>query len=191
MDDTSKTLVAALSGGLAGAAFNQVVSIFLGWFQKPKLRLAFSTNTPGCQIDAKSFRDGAMQVTKRRFLRMQVKNEGRSLAKDVRVIVTSFKGPTGVSSSEIYDLFWSNTDNEVKTDIPSKSPRFIDICRLWHDQTNPGFEICAENVGSGWPALTPNHKYSMSLVITANNAKTTDTEVSFTWDGTAGGLIIS
>lgn len=98
---------AALTGGLAGASLTQLTQLFVRWWSAPSLVAEFDAAIEGCVVDGEDGRLVAGLPGKTRYLRLRVTNHGRSIAKDVQVIVTRISGgssPRWVSAREVLDL---------------------------------------------------------------------------------------
>ncbi len=99
----------ALTGGLAGTVFAQLIQI-MGWFaSRQKLSICFNESITGCRVE----KDQHV------YFRVKVQNTGLSTATDVQVLYT-------IDESEIYNMNWAGLSSDTAS-IPSKTYRFCDI----------------------------------------------------------------
>ena len=102
----------AMTGGLAGTVFGQLIQI-LGWLMnRPKISIRFDESTVGCRVEKEGYT----------YFRAKISNRGRSTAADVQVLLA-------IDGSEIYNMTWSGLSSDTAS-IPSATYRFCDIFRL-------------------------------------------------------------
>jgi hypothetical protein len=104
--------IAAMTGGLAGAALNHLLGLVYWLISRPYLRVDFKEQTDGCRAE----------VNDRTFFRTKIGNSGWTNAKNVKVLISNVTSNRG----ELYDAYWSGSKSE-KMDIPSNTFRFCDI----------------------------------------------------------------
>ena len=191
MSDGERLWIPALTGGLMGAFLNQIFQMFSEWFQRPVLKAEFSSLIEGCEVDNVKLVDG----TKGKYLRIKVSNNGRTTALDVQVIIAkvSSEGQNGwASSGEILDALWSHwpEGSGPRLDIPSKTPRFADLCAIPKLEGNVELRICTKLL----PAQLQDRELKGTLVfqvyVAARNAKTICKIFKIRFDGTATSLKI-
>ena len=161
-------------GGLAGAFVTLATQKFTKWWEKPILVPGFGIDGDGSIINEPS--PDAVQ-RKRQWVRLKVKNNGRSTARNVRVIIGSIGNKTSDQhawdfTSEVIDCGWSHID-EFKIDIPPDTWRFADLFVLETTETNADVKFTgrgARNIPGRIEVL------SITTMITADNCETkTDT----------------
>lgn len=186
-------LVSALGGGLAGAILTQIVQCFRNWFLKPAFCIEFKNEIAGCSVQNVPYEGKNSKGTKK-YLRLRVFNKGRSAAKEVQVIIVRIRFETSPRvdfSGEVFDLIWSNTkDRDIRLAIPSKTPRFADVCAADHSPSNQGLEICALGNIVQLQDIVPRGKISLDVCVAAANADTVKKTIVFRFNGTADGLQI-
>lgn len=151
MDDTNKLIVTALTGGLAGSVITQLLNITKEWCLKPKLQCVLSKRENGC----------IATTANGKYIRLKVKNTGRTIAKDVQVMI-SING----NQTEVYDSIWSGLEKNI-TNIPSNTFRYCDV--LLVDTNN---RINVVKFANTISEQVTEKNLDFSISITASNAKT-------------------
>ena len=187
--------VAAFSGGLAGAMLTQGWQWLVTYWNSRKLQADFGKQWEGCVVENVAFRDREGFLGQKKYLRLRVFNNGLTMAKDVQVIIVKISAAGSSnkwsSSGEVFDAFWSSADRNLRMDIPSKTPRFADLCSASDDPNRGALEICAGGGNIGHlKDKDVRGTISLEICITAQNAKTITKGIKFTFDGTANGLLI-
>jgi hypothetical protein len=120
-------VVSLIGGGLAGAAFTQLVN----WWRQPVLRIVFAASDRGCALDTPAaIRDESGNIIaqgQQRNLRVRVDNEGRSTAHGVNLCVTEITfypsaGTADIFDEEVLDLSLSLSDRTVAFDLGRGAP---------------------------------------------------------------------
>ena len=97
----------AMTGGLAGTIFAQLIQV-LGWFlRRPKISISFDESTVGCRVEKEQYT----------YFRAKITNTGRTTATDVQVLLA-------IDGSEIYNMNWSGLTLDMAS-IPSDTYRFL------------------------------------------------------------------
>jgi len=197
------TWIAGLVGGILGASFKAIYDYIAYRWQRPLLVPVFYPSEEGCAVetDAKGKdRDDKDVVVRQRYLRLRIKNDGRSAAENVTasVIKISFKEPGATPTTfreEVLNLKVSLTeDHPVR--IPAGAHVFMDVFftvrgKEPHGERSAvvayGFEFRANPVrlqtfGFGIGS------YAADLFVSADGAPTRLVEIKWTWDGTFDGL---
>jgi len=203
--DGSKLLVTAFSGGVAGALLTQGVTIFLGWWRKPVLKIIFAANEPGCVVDTPAVQLGSDRTIaahgNQRYVRVKLQNIGRSTANGVIVSIqhiTFYPTNTGqpsVFAEEVFDLSVSLSQLSTPFDLGCGAYRFLDL-------------FCSEQFGSG-PVTTrfsvrnPTGRhpqlfvgggdagsYAVRLFASSNQSDSVSATLQWHWDGALHGLTI-
>ncbi len=90
-----------LGGGVAGAVLNQWAQRFMSEWDKPVLKIDFDPGIEGCERPHIQDSDAV-----RKYLRVRVRNDGRTVAANVRVVVTTISGDFNFRD-EVFDVGWS------------------------------------------------------------------------------------
>ncbi len=181
--------VAGLTGGLAGAILTQLVQLCLACWLKPVLSVDFSEGDSGCTVENVVLQDNKGQL---KYLRLSVRNTGRTTASDVQVIIdkiTVDASPKLTYAGEVMDFCWAQGVG-FKANIPSNTPRFADICYCAYSANPTPLRLCAP---AGWAKFQrddPTGIISLDVYITARNAKTVAKTIKFSFQRTAESLKI-
>jgi hypothetical protein len=126
-------VVSGFGGGLAGAILTQGVLWFTKRRERPILIVEFGKDGDGSIIeqDLPAPDEGGPTQGRQQWTRVKIKNNGRSTARNVRVIIVSIGNKTSDEANwefnqEVIDCWWSHID-ETKIDIPPQTWRFADI----------------------------------------------------------------
>jgi hypothetical protein len=149
------TWIAGLVGGILGAFFKAICDYVAYRWQRPWLIPVFDPREEGCQVetDAKGKdKDDKDVVVRQRYLRLKIKNDGRSAAENVTasVIKISFKTPRATPTTfreEVLNLKVSLTgDHPVR--IPAGAHVFMDVVFTLRDKEAVayGFEFRANPI---------------------------------------------
>ncbi len=202
-----------LSGGLAGAILTLVGQYVVAWWNRPILRVTFSQNESGCEVDTPAHvRAGDVVVAncQQRYLRLKVRNRGKSSAKNVSICVTEIAytaagaGAT-VFAEEVFDLKLALTADRAVFNLAGGGHRFIDLVHTWVCTPLPGapplplpqagcqarrdFDFLTSAVRLEDLNFTRG-RYRMRVFVSAENAASSTDELGFSWDGTLHGLQI-
>jgi hypothetical protein len=129
------------------------------------------------------------------YLRLRITNQGNTFAKDVSVNVTSItytprSGGQTIFSAEVFDLKLALTRDRSVFNLASRSHRFVDFVHsqqgsdskpfLVFDFVNGSSFLSQQNFGAG--------SYEFTVRLTAENARSSNLDVNWTWDGTFKGI---
>ncbi len=93
-------------------------------------------------------------------------------------------------SGEVLDLIWSNSKHETKFDIPSKTPRYVDLCAADHHPESLGLMLCAKGSVAQLKDANLNGQTSLDICVAAENAATIKKTVRVQFNGSATSLQI-
>ncbi len=181
-----------LGGGLAGSILTQVVQKFTKWRERPILIAEFGEPGDGSIIQQDLPASNAESLTKgiQQWVRVKVKNRGRSTARSVRVIITSIGNKTSDLTEwnfdqEVIDCWWSHI-GETKIDIPPQTWRFADIFVNEMTETRADLKFTgtgARNIPGRIEIL------SVRVMLTGDNCETTAATLPFRYQGLPQGMI--
>jgi hypothetical protein len=199
-------IVSALTGGLAGSTLTLLIQSYLRWRSRPILEIVFQSGEPGCDVKTHGFRvdndgdfilhEGQRIEVQQRYLRLKLKNSGRTFAENCSVCITEIEfGAPGqgrrVFEEEILDLGLALSGSTV-FNLAAGGHRFLDLART-HDDPLQGhsFGVNAAKVPVRLgPELYGAGRYRMKVFVAANNASSVSREIEWSYDGPAGGLRI-
>jgi hypothetical protein len=199
-------IIGALTGGLAGSVLTLVSQWCLRRWSQPKLEIVFQSEEPGCDVNTPAFRvdqdgnfilhEGNRIEVQQRYLRLKLKNSGRTFAENCSVCITKFefRAPgqgRRVFEEEVLDLGLALTGLTV-FNLAAKGHRFLDLART-HDDPSQGhlFGVCFAQVPARLGReLYGAGSYKMEVFVAANNAKSKSYDIEWAYDGPAGGLRI-
>jgi hypothetical protein len=183
-------LVSALTGGLAALGAQ--------WLQRhwvrPILVIVFNRNEIGCRVHTPAVQvgegTGVGPVAEQLYLRLKIKNEGRTFARNASVCVTRIGFHAhGVGertfAEEVFDLKLALSGRAV-FNLASGGHRFVDLVhatqngRLAFDFVESPIRLAILGFGSG--------DYEIDVVATAENATSVSRLIKWSWDGTLHGL---
>lgn len=182
-----------LTGGLAGAAFTFFVQWVSRLWQRPRLKILFRNGESGCCVQTRAA--GGPNAT--RYLRLKVRNLGRSTARGVSVHVTklTFSDPNSgnrIFDEDVMDLRLSLQQGDVLSfSIAPHAYRFVDLVYVNETELihHYDFQVPPERLpeqGFGTDAGT----YGAEIFAVAENAKADRLCVTWSWDKTFSGLKI-
>lgn len=175
-------IVTAFGGGL----FVKIVEWLWVWYREPKL-------APSFKSDSSCFARARRGHVEHVFVRLGIKNIGRSAAKNVSVYLNEI---TIVGSQVSVDkkardfvrLCWAPEEAKVwQIDLPPNIEGFVDVCRMVSGVNVEPQLVCAakfqplEVIGLFGRA----GDYHCKLVIVSDNAPPRALWVGFSWDGTS------
>jgi hypothetical protein len=183
----------ALTGGLAGS----VLTLFIRWIShlwcRPKLKIIFTEAVDGCATNIFYEENEPTQ----RWLRIQIKNTGRSTAFSVSGSITQLTlevqggGKTTVKD-EVFDVRLAHHDFEPFPLAPG-AHRFLDVAHT--EKRNPScmfYEFRPGNLARhrlrGLGSDPGN--YGATIFVTADNAKPVRSVIRWSWNRTFLGLSI-
>lgn len=134
--------------------------------------------------------DSSGVTGERKFLRLRVFNRGLTTALDVQVIIGEIR--TGspekwTFAGEVLDAVWSQSP-DPKMDIPSKTPRFADLCACDYSENAVPLIICIRGSAHGLDVSKLRGAINFEIYVAARNAKTVKKTVKVQFDGAATGL---
>lgn len=186
--------IALFTGGVGGSVCTLLTQIVSNGIKAPKLSLLFDESTEGCSIPKVTYWHRNGDAGERKYLRVMVRNKGRTEAKDVQIIVTKIESnviPKWSFSGEVFNLVWSSSDSSSRSDIPSLTHRFADVCYADYDPDLRHLTLCA--TGGNLERLSnadATGRITLEISVAASNARTKKSKVAFEFDGTAAGLKI-
>lgn len=179
--------ITAFTGGLAGALLTFTFQWLLAVYRRPRLQVIFDQSEPGCAVDA--------VPDLQRYLRLKVRNVGRTTAHQVGLSITSiiYEAPDGTRTpfnEEVLDLKAGMTGDQL-FNLPPEAHRFADLALSFladqmaqhsfdfvrHPRRLEGF---AQRVG----------RYKADVFVSANDAAPRRLTVEWEWDGSIAGLNI-
>jgi hypothetical protein len=199
-------IVGALTGGLAGSALTLSIQSFLRWRSRPILEIVFQRKEPGCDVETQRSHDehgkpllheGKPIEVKYRYLRLKLKNSGRTFAANCSLCITEieFSAPgqgRRVFEEEVLDLGLALT-GPIAFNLAAKGHRFLDVVRTHDDpRRRPHlFGLTVEKIPERLgPQMYGAGRYKMKVFAAANNAASVSYEIEWSYDGSAGGLQI-
>ena len=193
MDNQSVGILAsALTGGLAGAAFTLTAQWITRFWRKPRIQILFDAKEPGCLIDTNVVGQTGSIL---RFVRLKVKNSGRSTALGVTVCTTelTFDAPgTGsrIFSEDVIDLQLAYERPSPFALAPG-AHRFVDVAYVQREPLTFFYVFRPEpsrlrERGFGNDAGT----FGAKIFVSAENANAAERFVRWSWDGKFPGLEI-
>jgi hypothetical protein len=189
-------LIAALSGGLAGALFKAVWD----WWWRPILVVRFTPDIDGCVVDT----DGIPTDANKRpianaapipcsYLRLHVRNRGWSFARNVSVSVTriTFRAPgagTRESAEEVLDLKVAMIE-KLTVNLAMGAHRFFDVVHAEGDnKLVVDFDLAPLRLNSqGYDA----GNYVLRVFVAAENVTSVPATIRWTWNGPKNSLQIT
>jgi hypothetical protein len=200
---SDQTVVGIFAGGLAGAALNQVAGLLTRLWMRPDLDLSFGGAEAGCvaHTTAVKLQDGKIvESGNQRYLRVKVRNAGRTAAKNVNLCLTQIdlyprSGQPKVFATEVLDLKFAMTQ-DVKFDIGARAHRFVDVFGVaeYPSGIDPQlgakvFPFALVEAFTDHGKWIPGH-YSIAVVATADNASSVSARLSWYYDGGLDGTHI-
>ena len=186
-------LASALTGGLAGATLTLVVNWIKGRWLRPQILVLFHNDEPGCRVDTNAL-GGTDPIL--RFVRLKVKNSGRSTALGVSVCVTklTFTAPGAGSRTfeeDVIDLSLAYARPSPFVLAPG-AHRYIDVAQVSKSDLSfsyvfPVYPVRLREQGFG----TDTGTYGAEVFVSAENAEAEERFVTWTWDGKFPGLNIT
>jgi hypothetical protein len=190
-------IVAVLFGGLAGAVLNQLAAFIVYQWKKPKLEAVFSEAASGCVADTPLHVITGKRIGDQRYLRVCIRNQGRTAAHGVNVCSTEIQfypksGPAVTFSREVLDLKLA-LSSEVIFNVGAGGHRFVDLFSVSETSATKAvsfefgfaktpFSIMLLGLGNG--------SYSALVFVTADNAASVKARISWHWEGSLTGLHI-
>jgi hypothetical protein len=187
-----QTLAALFGGGLAGAFFREIAE----WPRRPQLELIFAPNDRGCVVDTPATQ-GA-RPGRQRYLRLRVRNIGRTTAHDVTVGLTEITFHSEVGNADLFDKevfelpLSMSQPTQTRFDLPRQGHHFVDIFCVEEFESVPiamrfsflrmPARLAARGYGRG--------SYSLAIFASARNAPSKTGRISWQWNGTVSGLNI-
>ncbi|MGO8975947.1 MAG: hypothetical protein ACLP4V_30260 [Methylocella sp.] len=193
MTDTTAIWATALSGGLAGAVLNQSWQCLRSWWRKPELSVEFDENIEGCVVEDVPQKNLAGEICgKKKFLRLRVFNNGRTTALDVQVIIAKISrdgSPQWTFAGEVLDALWSHS-NDLRLDIPSKTPRFADVSASDYAVNPVELMLCVRGGAPRLETVELTGVLALEVYVAARNAATVPKTIKVQFHGTAASLQI-
>ena len=161
-----------LGGGLVGSVATLLWQRFFKWFDAPTLQADFGGKDDGTavppSIDAIDGPDGLQQ-----WIRLKVRNSGRSSASKVRVMIfsvenKSVQAPNWLFSDEIIDCGWSHIGTR-EIDIQKNTWRYADLFCL----TKEDGRIFIKFTGTGADRMPPVvERLTLRIFVSGDNCAT-------------------
>jgi hypothetical protein len=202
------SLLIILSGGLAGAILTLGVQSFVRYRNRPRLGISFYADDPGCTVNTPGYLvngdgalatdgDGNPRIVQQRYLRIKIRNFGRSFARDVIAYVTRISyrpvdGQEQVFAEEVFDLKLALTGKQSVFNLAPDSHRFVDLVHSQQERNQAvglGFDFVIGAVRLGLLGFGVG-QYEMRMFVAADNGQSVSDTLRFSWDGTLNGLTI-
>jgi len=184
---------AGLAGGVVGAAATLFVHQWLPYWRRPQLVIEHGS---GVMVDTPATTGTPGETARERYARIRVRNQGRSVAKNVRCMIERivfFPAGAGaeLNDEEVLDLLWVFVHG-ITCDIPSMSHRFGELCHASQVAGGPVvLKLGARDVPLRFAALLKaGGLFEFHVLTTADNASTSRTVIRVRWTGTVEGLNI-
>ena len=183
--------VSGLGGGLAGAILTQWVQKRAKWIERPILLAGFGKDGDGSIIlqDAPASNADSSAKGIQQWIRVKIKNNGNSTARNVRVIIVSIANRTSDFTEwnftrEVIDCGWSHI-GETKIDIPPATWRFADVFVLEMSTTRSELTFTGKGARN-----IPGRIEILSIVVkvTADNCKTMTVTLPLRYQGLQRGM---
>jgi hypothetical protein len=184
---------ALLTGGLAGATLTVISQWIRGRLLRPQLEMLFRNEEPGRRVDTNTTEEAEPVA---RFVRLKVKNSGRSTAFGVSVCVTklTFEAPgagSRIFAEDVLDLRLAYHAGANPFLLAPGAHRYIDLAHRsrrdlshWYDLHPHPTRLRQQ--GFGIHAGT----YGAEIFVAAENAQAVERFVRWSWDGAFPGLNI-
>src|SRR5208282_3509528 len=176
---------------LAGALLTLLVQGISRWWSRPILKIAFEQEEPGCFVNTNL--DVGAEIAQG-YLRLKVRNTGRSTAKDVSLCVVSLSFPAVVRGAyrfgeEVLDLKVAMTTDTVAFRLAAGAHQYIDLA---HTDRRLGTVVLATDFVRTPVRLTAlgfaPGTYRAEVFASAENAASVHGTASWSWDGQFPGL---
>src|SRR5689334_19047678 len=118
---------AVLSGGVAGSIVTLFGQRIITYCIAPELHIDFGEDRSGCRVRTPAMIDG--NEVEQHYLRLRIRNNGWSTAKNVSVVVTGIAVDDQEFDEEVLDLHTS-ISAKLTFDIGRKGYRFVDLFHL-------------------------------------------------------------
>jgi hypothetical protein len=190
MNPLETVLASALAGALATLGSQKLWE----WWKRPILTILFDESVEGCRIETNS--TATIQPIAW-YARLKIWNRRLSTAKDVSVSVINLKfkaqdGGTTSFGEEVLDLKLSSRDNQTLFRLASRAHQYVD---LTHTVKIPnGAALVFDFVQNPVRLERLGFKqgtYSAEIFVAADNVKSVNRTIFWTWDGTYAGLRIA
>ena len=186
-------VAAALTGGLAGATFTVIANWIRGRWLRPQIQILFATNEPGCLVKSSPAPGTPPDAC---WVRLKIKNKGRSTARGVSVCTTSVTftekgGGSHTYNEDVLDLTLANGRDSPFMLAPH-AHRYIDLAIIENDKNyesklshryivkgDPPARFKDKNFGFG--QIDGNFK--ALIFVSSDNAEATKKVVEWKWDG--------
>jgi hypothetical protein len=195
----SLTIVAAaLTGGLAGAAFTFIANWMRGRWLRPQIKVLFNNKEPGCLMKTSPAPGAPSDAC---YVRLKIKNKGRSTARGVSVCTTSVTfteqgGGSHTYNEDVLDLILANGRHSPFMLAPH-AHRYIDLAiiedirnQFYHRyivKGDPPARFKDKSFGFG----QINGNFKAVVFASSDNTEATENLVEWKWDGRSlGGVEI-
>jgi hypothetical protein len=193
MDSQSVVVLAsALTGGLAGATLTIVVNSIKNHWLRPVLLVLFANDEPGCRVDTNVVGENGYS---RRFIRLKIKNAGRSTARGVSACVTELSfvapGTNRIFRDDVLDLIPAFGQPSPFLLAPG-AHRFVDLAFVGKEPLSFNYvfrNIPARLQEQGLGAKAGS--YGARIFVSSENTKAVERFASWNWDGQFPGLDIA
>jgi hypothetical protein len=180
----------SLLSGIMGSAFTLLVTGFVFWLRRPRLRLIFSAVHRGCLIDTPS------QGGQQRALRIFVENRSWTTAHNVNVsaIELAFYPQIGAPSGLVDEVleFHLALSDATRFDLAQGAHRWVDV--VFADDLGQGVSLRFGFVVQPLRLTLLNFgnrgSYSFEVIATSDNGNAKRDRINFHWDGSLRGLVI-
>jgi hypothetical protein len=184
-----------VTGGLAGSALTLISQWVSRLWVRPRLVVLFKDEEPGCRINT-NFIGGTEFVE--HYLRLKIKNSGRSTAVGVSVCVTRLTfAAHGVGNQEfaedVLDLKLTLQLKPILSFlIAPGAHRYVDVAHTNRDKPSHNYDFHVHPARLLMPSALGSHPgtYGAEIFVVAENARPVQRYVTWSWDGGFPGLRI-
>jgi hypothetical protein len=189
--DSSGWLALLGTGGLLGFFLRPSVDRLFIWFFRPQLAIEFPGAAPGC--DVKSPVQGSNKVPTHNYLRVRLRNSGRTTAQKVSIYGTALRQvepgksiPLFEFREEVLDLHRALIGG-LEFRLAPGAFQYVELCHVvkgnsslqWDFEQKP-LRLYERSFGPGL--------YRLHVFASCDNSGSISGDVIFSWDGTFEGL---
>lgn len=160
--------------GTVGAVIVVLLLVFLNTllkeYQRPALTIEFENKEPFCRH---TVRENEVERYTAYFLRLRVKNTGRSMARDCEgklVKILDVQPPYERTDFDPSNLHWAGHGTNNAISIHKKAYEYLDI--IYVRERMPDIFLCTNQVEPrGFPLAFPRQDYILNIVLFGKNTE--------------------